>query len=70
MSTGPGVHLKPCFNVSESGFSFILGSLVGLSGGREHSIIHVLDDLETNRPRFKPDVVREESSCIAECFSH
>lgn len=71
VSTGSGVYHKPCFNNSVSSVHFISGPLAGCSGARElNTKQHVIDKPETSRTGFKPDVVTEEPSCIAECFSH
>ena len=65
-----GVHHRPCFNAFGFSVRLIPGPLAGCSGARELNAKHVLDDLKTSRTGYKPNIVREEPSCIAECSFH
>lgn len=47
--------------------SLIPGPLAEFSGAWELNAKHVLDNLDANRIGYKPNVVREEPSRIAEC---
>ena len=50
--------------------SLVPGPFTEHSGAWELNAKHVLDNLDTNRIGYKPNVVREEPSCIAQCSPH